>query len=215
MRATDITDAGSRDPEAGGFTLFEMVVVVTVIGMIMAVALPQLMPGILTSKLEGSARHLAGFGRAAMAQSSLMRETVTVKFDLGKQVFWAEHTVVHSDDNDLFKEDGKDADGKAQGQSDAAAKALENGKSRMDDLDLMAGPHGPGGTDLQTEADSMRERFNRFARARMEARARQIKRDDLLSVIDPLKEVRHFSLDNKEEQIEEFKAKKLVIQSAR
>ena len=84
------------DPGAaeGGFTLVELAVVVGIVALLLAVAIPQLVPSILFSTLEGSARHLAGYGRAAMAHAVITHERLTIRIELtpedgAPQQYWA------------------------------------------------------------------------------------------------------------------------------
>lgn len=187
-------EAGGTDRRVrrrAGFTLVEMMVVVTLIAIIASITLPQLLPVIIFSKLEGSARHLAAYGRAAMAESILMRETVTVKFDLGDQVYWAEH-LVEKDDGlfDEGEEEQKEGD-------DSEPKDI---------LDLLGGADEPDGAELDEAIVRMRDRFDEFVRAHLAARVQELDKEGLLADIDPLADVRDFSLDDDEAEMEEIKA---------
>ena len=186
------TQAGGGGLRTRGFTLIEMMVVVSLIAIIVSITLPQLMPAILFSKLEGSARHLAAYGRAAMAQSVLMRETVTVKFDLGDQVYWAEHVV--EKDGGLF-EDGEEK------KKDKKAEDSE----KKDILDLMGSEDEIDDVELEEAINDMRDQFDAFVRTQLEDRVQDLDKDGLLSDIDPLADVRDFSLDEDDTEIEEIK----------
>jgi len=81
-------ETGDVSPRAG-FTLLELVLVIFVIGLVSAVTIPQVIPLILFSQLEGSARHLAGWGRATISHATMMRRELTLHFDLDQQQYWA------------------------------------------------------------------------------------------------------------------------------
>ena len=194
--------AGSR-----GFTLLEMVVVAALIGLVMAVALPQLMPVIVFSRGEGAARHLAGFGRTAMAQASLMRENITVKFNLDEQTYWAER-LVREDEEEFFKDQEEGKEG---------GKDRKSGKDKTDSMDLMGSsglrksqfgstmgnPDDPAAADDEA-ARMMRDRLERYIRVQTEARARKLDKGSLFEEMTPLFE-KEFDLEDTESYIEEIK----------
>ena len=73
-----------------GFTLIELMVVIVIMAMIAAISLPYLLPTIIYSTHEGAARHLANYGRSAIAHATLDKETITVMIDLDNQEYWSE-----------------------------------------------------------------------------------------------------------------------------
>ncbi len=192
--------AGSRSGAARadasrGFTLLEMVVVVAIIGMIVAVAMPQLLPAIAVSNLEGAARHLAAYGQAAVAEAAIGREVITAKFDLRKGEYWCEHLVIEEEgilDEDEEK-DGQEADGQDSSAEDIMGLLGGGG------LDAKEDPE-----QAQERVDALSEKFNELVRSRLERRAKLVEHEGMLSEIDPLADVRDFSLDEEEQEIEEI-----------
>ena len=208
----DARDAeAARASRSRGFTLIEMLLVMAVIALMAAIAVPQLMPAILFSRLEGSARHVAGYGRAVMAQAMLMRETITVKLDLTKQEYWAIRRIDKAES--IFDEEKKDGENGKQ-----TDKKNKRGKSRKgasgndghngDFLNLLGySPSEKDGTDWGESATSgaglMRKQFDRFAQTQMLARSRQVKREGILDEIGPLFD-KKFSLSDEKETEEEL-----------
>jgi prepilin-type N-terminal cleavage/methylation domain-containing protein len=201
-------EAGAGRFRPSGFTLLEMVVVAALIGLVMAVALPQLMPVIVFSRGEGAARHLAGFGRTAMAQASLMREDITVKFDLDEQTYWSER-VVREEEEEFFKDKEKGKDG---GGSKKGSKGKSNYMDLMGSSGLrkaqFGGTMGSGADEAAAEeaeaAMLLHERFERYIRRQAEARARKLDKGSLFEDMTPLFE-KDFDLEDTESYIEEIK----------
>lgn len=194
-----------------GYTLMELAVVVAVIAVVMAVALPQLLPAITFSHLEGSARHLANYGRAVVAQATLMRERYTLRIDLTTQEYWA---VKWKDDaiEGLDSKDGENADGvnkmfkeealfkSSSGKAFDETRAFEYSKQST----AMKGLMDAMPKDSQKKAAELQERMDRARRLAVMARARNVSSGGILDDIGPLFE-KEFTLDasDKEEQAEE------------
>jgi type II secretory pathway pseudopilin PulG len=178
-----------------------MMVVVTLIGILAAVALPQLMPAIAFSRLEGASRHVAGYGRSAMAYAVLMRRPIIVTVDLDKQEYWTIERPGAS--RSMFEEDGEESHQDARSSGDtkrtSREKSARSASTSSDVLNLMGRSDAQGEADLQQNADVMRERFEQFVRMRLEARAKQVKKEGILSEIGPLFD-KPFKLDEKEEE---------------
>lgn len=195
--------------------MVELAIVITIVGVLAAIAAPQLMPAILMTRLEGGARHVAGFGRAATAYAALMRETITLKFDLDQQQYWAIRIKTRTDD---FFEDDTNSEGAGTVAPETSGKGA-SGKSRdgggadfLSMLGVGAAPAGAGGMaggvggavpgapgGVMSDADFMRQRFDQFARMQMMSRAKQVKREGILDEIGPLFE-KKFSLDDEESE---------------
>jgi len=185
-----------------GFTLLELCVVVFLIGLIGAIAFPRLLPVIAFSKLEGGARHLANYGRSAIAHVTLRREPITVRFDLDAQEYYAVHWI-HPEEGEGEGEVEDQLEKLAQMRvsSDYSAKDLSSmlAGERLED-----GSYGELPEDFdQEQADAqMNDRFARFARRATEARAENVIHDEgIVSEIGPLFE-KEFELDA-DEPIEE------------
>lgn len=168
-----------RGPDEPGFTLIELVVVIALIGIVVGVAFPQLLPLIVFSQLEGSARHVAGYGRAAMSHCSLMREPITVIVDLDEGVYWARREMTGYAASHLFDDEDEG----------------EDGGERGDVLDLMHVRDDADEDARRQQMDRERERFDAFARIRLESSAKNVKREGILDEIGPLFDDEDFSLE--------------------
>lgn len=198
----------SRAAQAG-FTLLELALVVFLIGVVAAMTVPQLLPVIAFSELEGSARHIAGFGRGAMAQSALLRERIVVRVDLKNQEFYAVHWVLPETDEE------KELKEKEPDQLAKLALLKEKGIRSGADLDksLLQGGElgsllsdGDGAFDEELAGYQMSDKFNTFSREALEARAENIKHDEsfLGDVGEIFGKEEVFDLDEKEPVEEEL-----------
>jgi prepilin-type N-terminal cleavage/methylation domain-containing protein len=156
---------------AAGFTFMEMVVVMTIIALIAAIAVPQLLPAIVFSNHEGAARHLAGFGRAAIGYAGLMHEKVTIKFDLSTQEYWAERW---PNPPELDEEGNpvKDKPELSQLEMMQLARAAMEGDKEVDTK------------ALDEESERMRKRFDGLQRQAVTTLAERVEQDQ--DVVDGL-----------------------------
>ncbi len=201
------TDSSVPDPGAaeGGFTLVELAVVVGIVALLLAVAIPQLVPSILFSTLEGSARHLAGYGRAAMAHAVITHERLTIRIELtpedgAPQQYWAVRWYTEEELQDEEDEDGMFADS-SFGRVDGVT-----GGERAQDRN--AALYQPGSEeDMANQARLLQERFDRFATMSLQSKTRNVKHDGLLGELGPLFGDEEFALDSgdDEDSVEEVK----------
>ncbi|HOF41566.1 MAG TPA: prepilin-type N-terminal cleavage/methylation domain-containing protein [Candidatus Hydrogenedentes bacterium] len=188
-----------------GFTLVELAVVVALVALLLAIAIPQLLPTILFSNLEGSARHLASYGRAAMAHAVMTRERLTIRIELTPedgepQQYW---TVRWYSEDELREE--KDEDGMFAGGTFGRVGGTSRNERAQD---RNAALYQPGSQeDMAERARALQERFDRFAALSLQSKTRNVKHDGLLGKMGPLFGDKKFSLDSsgKEDDVEEVK----------
>ena len=72
---------------ASGFTLIEMLVVLTLIGLLVAVVIPMFGPGVSTTELKSDARAVAAGLRQARGQAIAQRGEAVLMLDLGAHSF--------------------------------------------------------------------------------------------------------------------------------
>jgi prepilin-type N-terminal cleavage/methylation domain-containing protein len=198
----------SRAAQAG-FTLLELALVVFLIGLVAAMAVPQILPIIAFSELEGSARHIAGFGRGAMAQSALLRDRIVVRVDLKTQEIYAVHWIVEeTEEEKKLKEAEPDQLAKlAQLKEKGIRSAADLDKSLLQGGELGSLLSGKDGAfDEELAGYQMSDKFNNFARQALETRAENVKHDE--SFLEDVGEIfgaeEVFDLDEKEPVEEEL-----------
>ena len=165
-----------------GFTLIELAVVVFLLSLMAAIAIPRLLPVIAYSELEGTARRLAGYGQGAMGHSALLRERIVVRIDLSEQQVYTVHWILPE------KEAAEQA--AAEAEPDQLAKLAllrEKGIGSQADLQEKLGS-GKGLSDILSDDDGafdselagfqMTDKFNVFARQALEVRAENVKHDE-------------------------------------
>jgi len=171
----------------GGYTLIELVLVAGIIVLILSIAMPALLPAFAFSELEGSARHLASYGRSAIAYSALTGEPITVKVDLEKGRYWAVQWRPKREQ--LF-----DAFGDKEQETFDEAAALKNVLS-MQNTEPDAG--------ISEETLALEEQYDRFFQRTLEARAKNVKHDGIFADADPLFEEDFKLKEDDEENYEE------------
>lgn len=185
-----------------GFTLIELMVVILLIGLISAITFPQLLPLIYFSELEGSARHLASYGRNVIAQAMFMRDPHTVRFDLSDQEYFTVHLIYPEEEKENEEEI---ADQLAMLQDFSASKGFASLKDEGSDSI---------GSDFDQElaAEQFNDRFAKFARRGTEARAENVKHEEsfLDEAGDLFDEEDEFDLEDTEEPVEEELADPLL-----
>lgn len=190
---------------AGGFTLIELSVVIFLIALISAIAFPQLAPVIMFTELEGEARHLSNYGRAAIAESTLFREDITVRFDLDNQEYYCIRIVYPEPESEEGEpeEDQMALFSQLRGSGLSSADisgALAGARMQGDTLGL------PDGFDDEAANRQLSDKFDRFARRVLEERAKNVKQEEsLLDEIGPLFDPEdEFSLDLAEPEEQEL-----------
>jgi len=161
---------------AGGFTLVELALVVLIIAIILAIAMPRMIPAIAYSELEGAARHLAGYGRSLMAHCALSGDAVTFKVDMGQRDYWSVRWILA--DAAFLDENEED-----EAASPSAVRAPVPGSEE----------------DTAMRAQDLEEQFQRFAYMKTRSRARNVPKDDFLDEIGPLFE-EEFTLEEEEDE---------------
>lgn len=176
----------------------EIMIVIGLISLITAVALPQLIPAITFSTNEGAARRLAGFGRSVVGRAAMMHEKLTVKVDLENQEIWVERWP-EPEDEGMGEFEGEYDDSESPfDMFKRARSALHDeetrGEGREYDEDDKA---------VNRQALRMRRGFERMMRRALIARAERVvhDRESILDEVSPLFDT-PFSLELEEEEPE-------------
>ncbi|MCH7908631.1 MAG: prepilin-type N-terminal cleavage/methylation domain-containing protein [Candidatus Hydrogenedentes bacterium] len=159
---------GGRD----GFTLIELMVVMAIIAIIVAAAMPQFLPILIYSTHEGAARHLANYGRSVIAHATLDKETITVMIDLDNQEYWCERWP-DPEPEELEEEGFVDQD------DGLPEDDMELYRLAQEELQLPENERGSEeGEDLLNEQTSrMVKQFNMRSRQALSARAKRVVHD--------------------------------------
>jgi prepilin-type N-terminal cleavage/methylation domain-containing protein len=195
----------NRKSSHAGFTLIELTIVIFIIGIISAIAFPQILPAIVFSRLEGEARHLAAYGRQVLAEATMRRERHVVMIDLDNQEYYVVRWEVQAGSVD----DEEESDELARFNQFRRASGL--GRNELMES-LNAGRLGAQGgqlTGLGHEYDDelanqqMTDRFALFARQATLDRAKNVEIEGgILDEIGPLfGEEDQFRLDDSLEPI--------------
>ncbi len=174
-----------RNYRKGGFTLIELVFVISLIVVVLAIAMPKLMPVFAFSQLEGSARHIANYGRSVIAYSTFSQEPVTFRFDFETGEYWTLRWVEKPDES-IFE--GSDL-------------AVENQTFDLNAETALQLTNQQGVTpEVRAQQTLEFERQLDLAfRHSLEARAKNVPKEGMLSDINPLEKF-DFSLHDDEEE---------------
>ncbi|MCC6797656.1 MAG: prepilin-type N-terminal cleavage/methylation domain-containing protein [Candidatus Hydrogenedentes bacterium] len=190
-----------------GYTLIELMFVVFILALLMSISMPKLMPAMLSSQLEGSARHIANYGRSAVAYSAMNHEPITVRFDLVNREYyglrWTEEQYgLESgiESAGLSGIEGKNSVGLTV-REDKQANGLSTGTtSDLPIEDLIA-----QGTaeDLEANREEVQYELDRSFERSLIAQARSVPQQSLLDTNDLLEKEFSLTTEEKEEQREE------------
>lgn len=189
-----------------GFTLVELMVVIAIVALIMAIAMPNLWPIIAFSEHEGASRRLAQYGRAATSHAVLARETITVNIDMEKGEYWCtripEPEPEESDSLPTAEEEERERRDVPEDDGELlrlAQQELEDGSTgrRPDD--------SPQSDVLLEQSDRLNERLNARARRGAESRAKLVNhksKSNEFDVMDRFLAEREAEKEKREEDIE-------------
>jgi prepilin-type N-terminal cleavage/methylation domain-containing protein len=208
-----------RKRHSAGFTLMELMVVILILGIVAAVTMPRFAPAIAFTELEGAAKHMANFGRSAMAEAVMLQQDITVRIDLNEQrysaVRWVDPKVIEEEQekeesgeedmlarlSDLKSDDSVKRFG-ARGTSPPKTGAT----GQLDYRRYMATLNDffgeiPEDFDEDLADQQMADRFDRFAKRITVARAENVKHDGFLDEIQ-IFDNRGFDLEDDQEPVE-------------
>jgi type II secretory pathway pseudopilin PulG len=191
-------DAPANPSRRTGFTLIELAFVVGLIVLVLAIAMPRLMPVFAFNELEGSARHLANYGRSAIAYSAFKQEAVTFRFNFETQ----DYCVLRWIEKQESVFEGSDLAVKNQPLEINAETALN-----------LANQQGLTTEERAQQVLEFEYQLDLAFRRSLEARAKNVPRDGLLTGINPLEEF-EFKLDKEEEEEREELTTSTIMHTA-
>lgn len=190
-----------------GYTLIELMFVVFILALLLSIAMPRLMPAMLSTQLEGAARHIANYGRSAVAYSAMNHEPITVRFDFANREYyclrWTEDQYgldSSMDSAGLSGIEGKNNIGLTLSE-DKQADGLSTGtNNELSINDLIT-----TGTaeDLEANRDEVQYELDRTFDRSLIAQARGVPQQSMLDTDDMLEKEFSLSLKEDEEQREE------------
>lgn len=208
---TDLADAKPGAPPyaaRGGYTLLELMFVVFIIALMLSIAMPRLLPALLSSQLEGAARHLANYGRSAIAYSALNREPITVRIDLQKREYyslkWMDEQIGLNDMKSagLSGIEGKNSVGlsKIEGKKDAGLSVDPSNQMTIQDMIIEGDVES-----LEAQRDEVQLDLDMAFRRSLQAQAMNVPHETVRGDIDPIfKKDFKLTVDGEEEQRDEI-----------
>ncbi len=161
-----------------GFTLVELVVVLAIIVMVIAVAVPRVTPVLTFGQLDSSARHIANYGLSLVSYCALKQEDVTFTYDFQTQQYytlrWLDET------NQLFDPNA----GKLFGDTSESGSTGNGAPLEITtDTLLQLGAQG----QLTAEMQQVKAQFDRSFLRSLQAQARTAsKNTGVLADVGPL-----------------------------
>lgn len=204
---------------ASGFTLIELLAVIMLMSVIAALTFPNFYPAIAFSELQRSAKHMANYGRVAMAEATMMQRDITVRIDLKTQEVYAVQWILPEEQlaqaEGLGLNQGEDMLAKlgemrgmrdqmaSLGAGGAMPKQLAGNASDFERYMATFADYGelPEGFDPEAADLQMLDRFDAFARRMTMARVKNVKHDDFLEEVDVFEGYK-FNLEGSSEPIE-------------